>query len=64
GGGDAFSAGLIKSLIEKPEDPQAALDFALAASALKHTISGDFNLVTEAEVKSLLQGDSSGRVQR
>lgn len=62
GGGDAFSGGLIHGLLTKPT--QAALEFATAASALKHTILGDFNLVSEAEVLTLMQGDASGRVQR
>jgi len=64
GGGDAFMGGLIYGLITYPSDPQRALDFAVAASALKHTIHGDFNLVSVSEVESLLQGDGSGRVQR
>jgi len=62
GGGDAFSAGLIHGLITRK--PQEALEFAVAASALKHTIPGDFNQVSEAEVDSLAGGDQSGRVQR
>jgi len=64
GGGDSFSAGFIFGMIEFPEDHQKALDFATAASALKHSISGDFNLVTRKEVEALLAGDGSGRVQR
>ena len=63
GGGDAFAAGLISSLADG-EPFQDALEFAVAASALKHTIHGDFNLVSRAEVKALVKGDSSGRVQR
>jgi 2-dehydro-3-deoxygluconokinase len=62
GGGDSFSGGLIHGLLTK--DSQAALEFAVAASALKHTISGDFNLVSLAEVEALVGGDASGRVQR
>ncbi len=62
GGGDAFSGGLIHGLLTKT--PQAALEFAVAASALKHTIIGDFNLVDPKEVESLAGGDASGRVQR
>ncbi|MFA5006784.1 MAG: sugar kinase [Candidatus Izemoplasmatales bacterium] len=62
GGGDAFSAGLIHGLLTKT--PQAALEFAVAASALKHTIPGDFNLVDAKEVEALAGGDASGRVQR
>jgi len=62
GGGDAFSGGLIHGLLSKT--PQAALEFAVAASALKHTIPGDFNQVDAKEVEALVQGDASGRVQR
>ena len=64
GGGDSFMGGLIYGLISFPEDDQRALDFAVAASALKHTIYGDYNLVTIAEVEQLLKGDGSGRVVR
>ncbi len=63
GGGDSFGAGLIHSLIAG-KTPSDALEFAVAASALKHTIPGDFNLVTEAEVLSVASGNTSGRVQR
>lgn len=63
GGGDAFSAGLIHGLLNKP-NPAEALEFAVAASALKHTINGDFNLVSVEEVESLMKGNSNGRVQR
>lgn len=63
GGGDAFMGGLIYGLLTYP-DRQRALDFAVAASCLKHTIFGDFNLVTVAEVESLMGGDASGRVSR
>lgn len=62
GGGDSFSAGLIHGLITK--DPQNAIEFAVAASAMKHTIPGDFNHVTVEEVENLAAGDQSGRVQR
>ncbi|MDD5601541.1 MAG: sugar kinase [Candidatus Izemoplasmatales bacterium] len=62
GGGDAFSAGLIHGLLTR--DKEQALEFAAAASALKHTIYGDFNLVTENEVDTLVTGDLSGRIQR
>lgn len=62
GGGDSFSAGLIHGLISKT--PAEAAEFAAAASALKHTIPGDFNLVSEEEVMVLAGGDASGRVQR
>lgn len=64
GGGDSFAAGLIYALNTNNYDEQRALDFAAAASALKHTISGDFNLVTVAEVEKLIEGDLSGRVSR
>ncbi|HBH13349.1 MAG: PfkB domain protein [Clostridiales bacterium 38_11] len=63
GGGDSFCAGLIYSLISGYE-PQEAIDFAVAASALKHTIEGDFNVVEVEEVRKLMKGDASGRVQR
>lgn len=63
GGGDSFGAGLIYSLMTGNE-PQQALEFAVAASCLKHTIEGDFNLVGADEVSKLAAGDSSGRVQR
>lgn len=63
GGGDSFSGGLIHGLLTK--DNQAdALEFAVAASALKHTIPGDFNLVSAEEVESLAGGNANGRVQR
>lgn len=64
GGGDSFMAGLIYGLITWPGDDQRALDFAVAASCLKHTITGDFNLITVKEVEMLLSGDGSGRVSR
>lgn len=63
GGGDSFAGGLIYSLVSG-KDFKDALEFAVAASALKHTIHGDFNLVTPAEVETLVKGDASGRVQR
>jgi 2-dehydro-3-deoxygluconokinase len=63
GGGDAFASGLIYGLVSKP-DPQEALEFAGAASCLKHTIVGDYNQVSVAEVQALVKGDASGRVQR
>jgi 2-dehydro-3-deoxygluconokinase len=63
GGGDSFGAGLIYSLLSG-YDPQSALEFAVAASCLKHTIEGDFNQVSVAEVQKLAGGDASGRVQR
>lgn len=64
GGGDSFMGGLIYGLLTYPEDDQRALEFAAAASCLKHTVYGDFNLVTVAEVENLLEGDGSGRVSR
>jgi 2-dehydro-3-deoxygluconokinase len=64
GGGDSFSAGLIFALLEFPGDEQRALDFAVAASCLKHSVPGDFNLTTRTQVEALLKGDGSGRVQR
>jgi len=64
GGGDSFMGGLIYGLITFPNDNQRALDFAAAASALKHTIYGDFNSVTVSEVEQLMKGDGSGRVNR
>ena len=64
GGGDSFMGALIYGLLHYDGDNQRALDFAVAASALKHTIKGDFNRVTAAEVESLLSGDHSGRVKR
>ncbi len=64
GGGDSFMAGLIYGLLTYPEDDQKALNFAVAASCLKHTIYGDANLSTVAEVEKLMSGDASGRVSR
>jgi len=63
GGGDSFGAGLIYSLLMKYE-PQAVIEFATAASCLKHSIEGDYNLVSVAEVLRLAGGDGSGRVHR
>jgi 2-dehydro-3-deoxygluconokinase len=63
GGGDSFAAGLVYSLLAG-RALDAALKFAVAASALKQTIPGDFNRVTVAEVDALAGGDASGRVQR
>lgn len=63
GGGDSFAAGLIYGLKHFP-DPGEALEFAVAASCLKHSIPGDFNRVTVSEVETLMSGDASGRVQR
>lgn len=63
GGGDSFAGGLIHGLLTK-ENMHDALEFAVAASALKHTIPGDMNQVSVAEVETLAGGDASGRVQR
>ena len=63
GGGDSFSGGVIHGLLTMPTWGEA-LEFAVAASALKHTIPGDFNLVTVDEVMSLAGGNANGRVQR
>lgn len=63
GGGDSFGGGLIYALLNG-KDSQSAIEFAVAASALKHSIEGDFNRVTVAEVEKLAGGDGSGRVQR
>ena len=64
GGGDSFMGGLIYGLLTYTTDDQKALDFAVAASCLKHTIYGDFNQVTVEEVEKLMSGDASGRVSR
>jgi 2-dehydro-3-deoxygluconokinase len=64
GGGDSFMGGLIYGLLKFKDDDQKALNFAVAASCLKHTIHGDFNLVSVQEVEQLMKGDSSGRVIR
>jgi len=64
GGGDSFMGGLIYGLLIYKDDDQKALNFAVAASCLKHTIHGDFNLVSVSEVEQLMKGDSSGRVVR
>ena len=63
GGGDSFGAGLIYSLLAE-KAPQDAINFAAAASCLKHTIEHDVNLVTIEEVDALVAGNSTGRVQR
>lgn len=63
GGGDSFGGGLIYSLLNG-KSTQEAVEFAVAASALKHSIEGDYNLVTVSEVNKLASGDGSGRVQR
>ncbi len=64
GAGDAFSAGLIYAMMTRADDPAYALEFATAASCLKHTIPGDFNLSRCSEIEALMAGNSSGRIQR
>ncbi len=64
GGGDSFMGGLIYGLLNYKGDDQKALNFAVAASCLKHTIFGDYNQVSVAEVENLMKGDASGRVSR
>lgn len=64
GGGDSFMGGLIYGLLTYNEDVQKALNFAVAASCLKHTIYGDYNRVSVNEVEKLMEGDASGRVSR
>ena len=64
GGGDSFAGGLIYGLLHYPGNDRKALEFAVAASCLKHTISGDYNRVTVQEVESLMNGNVSGRVSR
>ena len=63
GGGDSFSGGLIYGLAAYG-DRQKALEFAVAASCLKHSILGDFNRVSVSDVEKLMGGDGTGRVQR
>lgn len=63
GGGDSFTGGLIYGLTHYG-DKQQALEFAVAASCLKHSIIGDFNRVTVSDVESLVRGNGTGRVQR
>ena len=63
GGGDSFSAGLIYSILNG-KDSQSSLDFAVAASCLKHSIEGDFNMVSVEEVEKLVAGNATGRIQR
>ena len=63
GGGDSFGGGLICASLNEL-DPQATIEFAVAASCLKHSVEGDFNLVSVDEVSKLAGGDASGRVQR
>ena len=67
GAGDSFAAGLIYGLTEfdmNSEGERKALDFATAASCLKHSVPGDFNLVRKEEVYSLMSGNAAGRIQR
>ena len=64
GGGDSFMGGLIYGLLTYTGDDQKALEFAAAASCLKHTVYGDYNMVTVKEVENLMEGDGSGRVSR
>ena len=64
GSGDAFMGGLIYGLVNNDNDKQRALNIAVAACCLKHTISGDCNLITLADIEKLLSGDSSGKVSR
>lgn len=63
GGGDSFTAGLIYSILNE-KDSQSCLDFAVAASCLKHSIEGDFNMVSVEEVEKLVAGNATGRIQR
>lgn len=63
GEGDSFGGGLIYSILSG-KDTQKAIEFAVAASALKHSIEGDYNMVTVDEVEKLAGGDGSGRIQR
>ena len=63
GGGDSFGGGLIYSQLNG-YGPRESIEFAVAASCLKHSVEGDYNLVSVAEVKTLADGDGSGRVQR
>lgn len=63
GGGDSFGGGLIYSLVSGYES-QKAIEFAVAASCLKHSIEGDYNMVSLAEVNALANGNATGRVQR
>jgi 2-dehydro-3-deoxygluconokinase len=64
GGGDAFMGGLIYGFRRYKDDPQRALNFAVAAACLKHSIIGDLNAVSVSEVETLMAGDASGRVSR
>ena len=67
GAGDSFAAGLIFGLLEYAQEPSGesrALDFATAASCLKHSVSGDFNLAQKDEIETLMNGNGTGRIQR
>ena len=64
GGGDSFGGGLIYGMMNFKEDSQKVIEFAVGASCLKHSIEGDYNMVTVDEVLKLIEGDGSGRVQR
>ncbi|MBQ2055048.1 MAG: sugar kinase, partial [Bacteroidaceae bacterium] len=64
GVGDAFIAAYLHAQYRYPDDAQHCLEFALAASALKNTIPGDFNLISEEEVENLRGGSANGRIQR
>ncbi|RIA10781.1 2-dehydro-3-deoxygluconokinase [Flavobacteriaceae bacterium MAR_2010_72] len=64
GSGDAFMGGLIYGLLKSEYDKQRALNFAVAACCLKHTISGDYNLVSVKEVENMIDGDATGKVSR
>lgn len=64
GSGDAFGAGLIYAINKYPDEPQEIINFATAASALKHTITGDANLMSIDEINHLVEGDGSGRIER
>lgn len=64
GGGDSFAAGIIRGMKTHPNDMRKTIEFAVAASCLKHSIIGDFNIVTVDEVEKLMDGDASGRVSR
>ncbi|MGO3018189.1 MAG: sugar kinase [Anaerococcus sp.] len=61
GGGDAFAAGLLTAILDG-KSQEESIDFAVAASALKHTIKGDFNLVNRQKVENIVKGDESGRI--
>ena len=64
GGGDSFGGGLIYAMSTFGADKQKVIEFAVGASCLKHSIEGDYNMVSADEVLKLIEGDGSGRVQR